>query len=64
MIFLKKIIAFVLLSALVLLSGCSVSHKPKASLSPKSVGTVSVDDKSFHAEMDFSKDTKLIIMKE
>ena len=59
----KKIIAFVLLSALVLLSGCSASHKPKASLSPKSIGTVSVDEKPFHAEIDFSGKQKLIVLK-
>ena len=59
----KKILALVLLSALVFFSGCSASNKPKASLSPKSIGTISVDEKPFHAEIDFSEEEKLIVLK-
>ena len=45
------------------LSACSLGEKPKASLLPKSRGTVTMDEESFYAETDFTGEEKLIVLK-
>ena len=59
----KRILVLILLSALLLCSGCTAANKPKGSLLPHCLGRVIIEENSFDAEMNFEGSKKIIILK-
>ena len=59
----KRIIALLTVSVLLLLSGCSIAAKPNFSVYQKGIAEVIYDENEWEAEFDFFGEKQLVILK-